>query len=76
MRLIDVWKDIEKKPFELHKIKIDDEDPVFNFDLQLHNFFTYLKLMNAHKVKFANAMKLFLVYSEVSLIPLWKLFFT
>lgn len=66
MQLIDVWQNIEKKPFELHKIKIDDEDQVFHSDLQLHNFFTYLKLLNAHKVKFLNAVKSFMVYSDLS----------
>lgn len=64
--LIDIWQHIEKKPFEMHKIELTEEDPVFNADLQLHNFLTYLKMIPAHKVKFTNALKSFLVFSDVS----------
>lgn len=63
--LIDGWRLIEKKPFEFHKIEIRDENPVFNCDLDLHNFFTFLKMLPAHKVKFLAAVDSFIVFSDV-----------
>lgn len=63
--LIDTWQSFEKKPFELHKIEINDADLIFNCDLQLHNFLTFLKMLPLHKVKFKAAVDSFIVVSNV-----------
>lgn len=62
--LISRWEEIEKMPKE-HAIRLDSEDSIFNCDLELHNFFTFLKLLPAHKVKFVTATKSFIVFCEV-----------
>lgn len=63
--LVDGWQSIEKKPHEYHKIEIHDENPIFNCDLQLHNFLTFLKMLPTHKVKFVAAVNTFIVFSDV-----------
>lgn len=63
--LMDKWKWIEKKPFECYKTSIAEEDAILHSNLQLHNFFTFIKLMPAHKIKFKTAVKSFMIYSEV-----------
>lgn len=62
---IDGWKKIETKPSEIYKIEIKDNNPMFNRDIDLHRFFLYLKMLPCHKIKFENAVKSFMVFSEV-----------
>lgn len=73
--LIGQWDKIEKKPFEMYQIDINDEDPIFNCDSELHSFFLYLKMLPTHKIKFKNAVKSFMVFSQVKRIIKFYLIF-
>lgn len=67
LALVEQWERIEKKPQQLHKINVTDNDSIFHCDLQMHDFFAYLKLLSAHKVKFPVAVKSFVISSEVKI---------
>lgn len=63
--LIDGWTQIEKKPGEMFAINLTETDAIYHRNLDLYHFFTFLKLIPCHKAKFSNAVKSFMVFSEV-----------
>lgn len=63
--LLNMWPDIEKKPFELYKTTLDFEVDAYHRDLMVNNMLQFLKLFPAHKYKFERSVGAFYIYSEV-----------
>lgn len=63
--LLNAWETIKKKPHELFQVKLDEKEGIFHTDVDVHNFFGFMKLFQPHKIKLITAIKSFLVYSEV-----------
>lgn len=66
--LMKAWVSIKKKPLELFQAKLDERDEIFHCDVELHNFFGFLKLFQPHKVKLITAAKSFMVFSKVKCV--------
>lgn len=63
--LANVWNRIQKKPIQTLNINLLSNEPVFNRDADLYHFFTYMKMLPCHKIKFENAARTFMVFSDV-----------
>lgn len=59
------WKCFENKPSVKYNIELNDNDPIFHRDLDVHRFFLFLKMLPCHRVKFENSVKSFMVFSQV-----------
>lgn len=61
------WPKVKNIPFAEHDIRIDSSKyPVASKDPDIYDFFTYLKLISTHRVTIENAIKSFMVFSDVS----------
>lgn len=67
-RLIETWKSIEKKPFEMFQIRLDRRIDAYHRDDDLHNMLTFVKLFSTHKYRFERSVGSLIVFSDVSLI--------
>lgn len=62
------WPKVKNIPFAEHDIRIDSSKyPVASKDPNIYDFFTYLKLISTHRVTIENAIKSFMVFSDVSM---------
>lgn len=64
--LFDIWPQIKDIPFKAKDVRIDiAKYPLCSRDDDIHFAFTYLKYISTHRVSFENAIKSFIVYSDV-----------
>lgn len=65
--LINAWPKIKNLPFTSHEIRIDlVKYPLCSKDENVHDMLSYLKLLPTNRVTIDNAIKHFIVYSDVS----------
>lgn len=64
--LINIWPTIKNFPYTSHNIRIDlNKYPVCLKDGNVHDILSYLQLVATHRVTIDNAIKSFMVYSDV-----------
>lgn len=66
-KLIVTWPQIHERPYLDHHIRIDDKKhPVVKKNDDIHDLFTYFKLIPTHRSSFDTAVSSFVVYSKVN----------
>lgn len=60
-----MWPAIKSHPQTVYKITLDRTVEKFNFDQDMYDFLSYLKLINTHKTKFDDAVNALIVFSNV-----------
>lgn len=63
--LQDMWGQIERRPFERHRITLDRTVAAYHRDDAMHNVLTYLKLFPTHKNKFETSVQAMLTFCDV-----------
>lgn len=67
-KLFEMWPGMKRFPFTEKDIRIDlNKHTICSKDDNIHDFFTYIKLISTHRVNFDNAVKSFVIYSDVSI---------
>lgn len=69
------WPNIEKKPFEIHRIQLDRNRTEFHRDELLHNILSFLQLFQTKRYKFERSVSSLIVFSEVLLLFILKIDF-